>query len=277
MGRPGANLLSQEQEEELLRRSREGDLEARNQVVVANLGFANMIAYRCCRRNSRLPLEDARQEARVGLIEAAGAFVPGKGARFVSYARYHIMKRIHIAREKTYIISLPAYLWGDLARAKRKIERQGRTIDADVDLMSGQARRSILSLSEKMIRFKRGGELIAVIDDLADFRARRSQEKTRVELDVNRLLDAIRELPTLECYVIQSLFGIVRPLRTLVDLSAEMGLSRYAVARLKNSALRRLRASMDSSCANEIESSLCDNEVYGEKMGFNRAAQVAMA
>ena len=66
--------LTREQEAHLGARSHLGDRDARDALVVANLGLANAIARRF--RGRGIPAEDLRQEAYLSLIQAAAQFDP---------------------------------------------------------------------------------------------------------------------------------------------------------------------------------------------------------
>lgn len=85
--------LTPQEEAFLARAWRErGDVEARNRLISAFRGFA----YSCARDFSRGrgDIEDLRQEAVLGLMDAADRFDPDLGWRFSTYAAWWIRSRI---------------------------------------------------------------------------------------------------------------------------------------------------------------------------------------
>lgn len=63
-----------------------------------NLAYGLAKSYQFC----GLPLDDLRQEALLGLLDAAGKFDPGRGVLFSTYATWWIKKRLlRAARQET--------------------------------------------------------------------------------------------------------------------------------------------------------------------------------
>ena len=85
-------LLTREEEIELTKRLKEGDVEARSKLIRSNLRFVITIAKQY--KNSGLLLEDLISEGNMGLIIAADRFDPDKGYHFISYAVYWIRQSI---------------------------------------------------------------------------------------------------------------------------------------------------------------------------------------
>src|SRR6266700_1230096 len=77
-------LLSAEEEKELAYRIEDGDGEARDRMVRANLRLVVNIARSYTGKG--LPLEDLVAEGNLGLLRAAEGFDPTRGTRFSTYA-----------------------------------------------------------------------------------------------------------------------------------------------------------------------------------------------
>ncbi len=76
--------LSRQEEHELIRRyQEEGDMEAREKLVKANLRFVITVAKEF---NSYLLLEDAIGEGSLGLLKALDRFDASRGCKFITYA-----------------------------------------------------------------------------------------------------------------------------------------------------------------------------------------------
>ena len=102
-------LLSAEEEKELSYRINDGEKEARDQMVRANLRLVVNIARAYTGKG--LPLQDLIEEGNLGLLRAVEGFDPDMNTRFSTYASYWIkqsIKRALINSGKT--IRIPAYM-----------------------------------------------------------------------------------------------------------------------------------------------------------------------
>lgn len=86
-------LLSKEEEKELAIRIKNGDSEAKEKFINANLRLVISVAkyYRC----SSLSYLDLIQEGNIGLMKAVDKFDPSKGYKFSTYARWWILQSIN--------------------------------------------------------------------------------------------------------------------------------------------------------------------------------------
>jgi RNA polymerase primary sigma factor len=85
-------LLSAEEEVDLARKARDGDVEARRKLIVANLRLVITIARTFS--SYRVPFLDLVEEGNLGLIKAVGKFDPERGFRFSTYASWWIRQAI---------------------------------------------------------------------------------------------------------------------------------------------------------------------------------------
>ena len=99
-------LLSREEETSLALRAADGDKEAKDKIVSANLRFVVSIAKKY--QNNGLDLLDLVNEGNIGLLTAIERFDVSKGYHFISYAVWWIRQAILKAiSEKTKMIRLP--------------------------------------------------------------------------------------------------------------------------------------------------------------------------
>ena len=111
-------LLNAEQEKTLARRIEDGDNEARDQMVRANLRLVVNIARGYTGKG--LGLQDLIEEGNLGLLRAVEGFDPSMNTRFSTYASYWIkqsIKRALVNTAKT--IRIPAYMVELLAKWRR--------------------------------------------------------------------------------------------------------------------------------------------------------------
>ena len=111
-------LLSADQEKQLAYRIDDGDTEARDQMVKANLRLVVNIARSYTGKG--LGLQDLIEEGNLGLLRAVEGFDPSMNTRFSTYASYWIkqsIKRALVNTAKT--IRIPAYMVELLAKWRR--------------------------------------------------------------------------------------------------------------------------------------------------------------
>ena len=107
--------LSADEEKELGRRIREGDQEAVDRLVEANLRFVVHYAKRY--RGLGLSYMDLIHEGSLGLIEAAKRFDPDRNVKFISYAVWWVRQAIfHALSEHARVFRLPQKLSGQVSR-----------------------------------------------------------------------------------------------------------------------------------------------------------------
>src|SRR4051794_11745943 len=123
-------LLNADEERQLAYRIEDGDSEARDHLVRANLRLVVNIARSYAGKG--LGLQDLIEEGNLGLLRAVEGFDPGMNTRFSTYASYWIkqsIKRGLINTAKT--IRLPAYMVELLSKWRRATaelqEELGRT------------------------------------------------------------------------------------------------------------------------------------------------------
>jgi len=243
--------LSLEEERELARRMREGDIEARNRLILAHLRLVVSIAREY--GDTGLDLLDLIQEGNIGLLEAAARFDPEKGFRFSTYARWWIRQAIGAAIERqSQLIRIPAYLFRALVRwAKLKASFGDENIAETVDTISypGLTVERLRELERTI------GEVISLdmpvgadgeetLDDLvADEEMPTTEKLALQELMREELLELVAQLPPKEALVVRLRYGLegAKP-QSLAEVARVLGVSRERVRQLEKQALKRLKA-----------------------------------
>src|SRR4029077_6354348 len=121
-------LLNAKEEKELATQIGQGDTQARDRMVRANLRLVVNIARGYSGKG--LGLQDLIEEGNLGLLRAVEGFDPAMGTRFSTYASYWIkqsIKRALINTGKT--IRIPAYMVELLSKWRRASTRLAEELD----------------------------------------------------------------------------------------------------------------------------------------------------
>ncbi|MBN2293398.1 MAG: RNA polymerase sigma factor RpoD/SigA [Pirellulales bacterium] len=249
-------LLSADDEQDLAVAIGNGDIEARDRMVRANLRLVVNIARGYTGKG--LGLQDLIEEGNLGLLRAVEGFDPGMGTRFSTYASYWIkqsIKRALINTAKT--IRIPAYMVELLSKWRRAstrlAEELGRTpTPEDVARILGLPRKK-LPIIKKAIRIynltpqtDQSDAGWSLGEMLMDERAR-SPEEELVESD--NLAHVLRQLDIMdqrEATVLRMRFGLDdNEPRTLKEIGESLGLTRERVRQIETEALGKLSESLD--------------------------------
>ncbi|MES1218609.1 MAG: RNA polymerase sigma factor RpoD/SigA [Bacteroidota bacterium] len=119
-------LLSTEEETELISLIKKGDAKAHQRLVNANLRFVVSVAKQY--QGNGLTLADLVNEGNIGLMKAASRFDETRGFKFISYAVWWIRQSILQAiNEQSSMIRLPKnkmLMKGKIQRAQSALEQQ---------------------------------------------------------------------------------------------------------------------------------------------------------
>ena len=244
--------LSREREVELSARIQEGDMQARDELVQANLRFVIDVAKKY--QNRGLSLSDLISAGNVGLLTAADRFDGTKGYKFISYAVWWIKQSIlQTIAEHARTVRLPLNklsLLKDISKASRKLG-QGREsepgieeIAAELDVPAEEvletmlSARSVRSLDES---FEEDDER-SLLNILADNTQATPDGDVLQTSARTQLEEVLESLDDRELRIIRLYFGLDgSEALTLEQIGGQMGLTRERVRQLKERALGKLR------------------------------------
>jgi RNA polymerase primary sigma factor len=249
--------LTLEEEKALGRRIQQGDEEAVQRMVEANLRF--VVSYAKRYRGLGLSFLDLIHEGNLGLMEAAKRFDPDRNVKFISYAVWWVRQAIfHALSEHSRVFRLPQKLSGQVSRLQNLRES-----------MSAELRRSPTNaelaekteLSEVQVEtlLRAGGDDVslsaAVGEDgsleLGDTLEQESVPSAELELIrtsfESQIQNMVAELEPKEREVIRMRFGLDgEESRTLQEIGDALGLSRERVRQIESKAKEKLRRSREA-------------------------------
>jgi RNA polymerase primary sigma factor len=248
-------LLTAEEERRLAYRVEDGDVEARDHMVRANLRLVVNIARNYVGKG--LGLQDLIEEGNLGLLRAAEGFDPSMNTRFSTYASYWIkqsIKRALINTAKT--IRLPAYMVELLSkwrRASAKLhEELGRSPTQEEIAASLNLSKKKLNIIKKAIRVYNAlpagdqADPSWSIDEMLEAEHTKSPDMEMADNDeMHRVLDLLDQLDKREATVLRMRFGLndEEP-KTLKEIGERLGLTRERVRQIESEALSKLSQSM---------------------------------
>ncbi len=247
------DLLTVEQESELARRIREGDRDAVDALVCANLRFVVSIAKRY--QHGALPLLDLIAEGNFGLVRAAERFDERRGVRFISYAVWWIRQAmVQALAEQSRVVRVPINFGAGLRKLGRRADAlsqelgreptQAELAEAVNADESEVARALVLLRSSVSFDAPVGNERdsLTLADMLRDEHAAAPDDDVLEASQLEVLRDALDKLRPRERQILTLNFGLdgSEPM-SLEAIGSILGITRERVRQLKEKALWRLR------------------------------------
>lgn len=243
--------LEPEEEVRLTKLLREGDKEALNKLINANLKFVVSVANKY--RVTGIPLEDLINEGNIGLIKAAYRFDETRGFKFISYAVWWIRQSIlQFISDKGRVVHLPA----NVANAVTKMKRRSEELEHSLERMpTMEELAEVMEITkqeaEKLVKFNTrslstdqpvGSDEKTSLRDLLQSDDSRPEAQIMKDSLTEEIKRVLKTIPDREAMIIECYFGIDmdRPL-TLEEIGESLELTRERVRQLKERAIRRLQ------------------------------------
>ncbi len=248
-------LMTRNEEREVALRAKNGDQDAIDQLVQANLRFVVSVAKKYM--NHGLPLEDLINDGNVGLITAAHRFDVDRGYKFISYAVWWVKQAmLQSLSHHSRIVRVPlnrANVIYQTGKAKRELEQLiGREpspeeIAEHMDLPLNEVReaRSIanvhVSLDGTSVDEEEKNSLVAQLEDQTAVTPEYLTYEGSLSEDLAKVL---RTLTDREREILVMYYGLdgEDPI-TLEEIGKRIGLTRERIRQIKEKAIQRLQHS----------------------------------
>jgi RNA polymerase primary sigma factor len=251
-------LITPEEEVELAQRIKDGDQQALDRLVRANLRFVVSVAKQY--QNQGLSLQDLINEGNLGLIKAAQRFDETRGFKFISYAVWWIRQSIlQAVAEQARIIRLPLNQVGAISKLKKTaamLEQEYQRKPSTAEIAKE------LDLSESKVQGMMGMNMHQIstdaplddddegnfLDVYVDQDSVATDEAVENESDNNAIKRSLSMLTEKERQVINMYYGIGTSREySLDEIALQMGISRERTRQIRDRALKRLKSGTNSA------------------------------
>jgi RNA polymerase primary sigma factor len=249
-------LLEPEEEIELAERIKQGDLEAREQMIKANLRLVVKIAREY--EGLGLPLLDLISEGNIGLMKGVERFRPGKGAKLSTYASWWIKQAIKQAlANQSKTIRLPVHVAHTVAHIRKAEVRLRETLDraaTDVEVaddldLTPQRVRQYREASRAPVCFDApigNDDLTPISELLADESAAAPFDELAKDTETDLVHKVMATLNARESKILAMRFGLDDDRsKTLEEISEHFGVSRERVRQIQEQALEKMRVRIE--------------------------------
>ena len=239
--------LKEDEKRELLKKTKEGDKKAREELICGNLRLVLSIIQRFT--NRRENLDDLFQVGCIGLIKAIDNFNIELDVRFSTYAVPMIIGEVRRYLRDNNAIRVSRSM-RDLAyralQAREEIQRTHQR-DATLDEIAekvGEKKSAVSAAMEAIVEpvslyesvYNDGDESVYVIDQIKN-----SDDTDDAWIEDIALKEALKKLGERERSIIMKRFYNGK---TQMEIAAEIGISQAQVSRLEKSAIDKIRKEM---------------------------------
>jgi RNA polymerase primary sigma factor len=245
-------LLSPQEEIAVARRIAEGDADAMQELIRANLRFVISVAKKY--QNRGMALSDLIGEGNVGLLTAARKFDPDQGVKFISYAVWWIRQAILAALARQgRTVRVPLNRTADLSRIVRSAETLRKELErqpspeeiAHATGLTVDVVQSLATLNSADVRLDapvEGEGERALSDRFVADEATAPETLVMDQLLTEEIDRALKALPPRDAKVLRLYFGLNDGREhTLEEIGGLLGVTRERVRQLRDRALKRLR------------------------------------
>jgi RNA polymerase primary sigma factor len=246
------DLIGPEEEVTLSRKIKDGDKQALERLVNANLRFVVSVAKQY--QHQGLSLSDLINEGNLGLIKAASRFDDTKGFKFISYAVWWIRQSImQSLLEQSRLVRLPLNKVGNYSKINKAMLQFEQENERE-PMAEEIAEICDLTTNEVNVLFNEGNKKHMSMDapladgedltfgDLVQNDSIASPDNDLIndslKNEINRVLSS---LPFRESGIVKSFFGLDGSNLSIDEIAVKFDLTKERVRQIKEKAIKKLR------------------------------------
>lgn len=244
-------MASAEEEIELSKRIKDGDIAAIHRLVEANLRFVISVAKQY--QNKGLPLVDLIQSGCEGIIEASKRWDESRGFKFISYAVWWIRQSIiqAISSEcRTVRVPMNQIVhMNKINKATDKLEQElGRTpsveeISSETDITSDKINLTLSSINKSLsldtpFKDEEAGCLLDILPNENSAYADENVVRESISQEIDLVLS---KLSNREGDVLRMSFGLGMLPMTLEEISERFGIGAERVRQIQHEAIAKIK------------------------------------
>ncbi|MSS42493.1 sigma-70 family RNA polymerase sigma factor [Anaerosalibacter bizertensis] len=232
------------------------NMNARDELILNNMGLVYMVAKKRMNIPSSFVFEDLVQEGTIGMMKGIEKFDINRSTSFSTYIYYWIIQQIDRALiNNGHLIRLPAYIWEKINKLN-SIENSFDYLDTDLDTLCSEIKitedeyNEINYYRKKHYSFTSLNTLITIDNDTSYIELQDlipdnnySLEETIVFKDLEENLDKILStLSSREREILELRFGLKdnKP-NTLQEIGDKYNLTRERIRQIESKALKKIR------------------------------------
>ena len=255
------SMITAEEEVELSVRIRNGDNDALEKLVVANLRFVISVAKQY--QNQGLSFSDLINEGNLGLVKAAKKFDETRGFKFISYAVWWIRQSIIQAiSDQTRIVRLPLNRLSSINKITKAIpyleqEFEREPTDDEIagylDLTNDEVKLAN-DIKKRQVSFDKpllndGDNEFSLYDIVQTGNIPSPDSNTMTESLITNIKRALSKLTKREAAILTMSFGLFStPIYSLHDIALEYDMSSERVRQIRSRGLLKLKTLLNENC-----------------------------
>ena len=255
------DILDREEEERLLLKVKEGDIEAKNKLIVSNLRLVISVAKNYM--NKGMTLIDLISEGNFGLIRAIDKFDADKGFRFSTYAVWWIKQSITKAlMSKGREIRIPSYKY-DLLNKINKIIVEELMVSGDypsnefigkkLNISPEKIANILIEFQEVMSLNESVGDNIFLEDVVLNEKSENIENQIINEIHREKIYEMLNGLDEREKGILMRRYGLNGyEIHTLEQVGEAFNITRERVRQIEKKTLEKLRKKYDKEVDNGV-------------------------